>query len=50
MPEVVHQVLADPILVGIILFAVFLNAGALGLKWERRREAMGDTELRTKSQ
>lgn len=50
MPEVVHQVLADPILVGMILFAVFLNAGALGLKWERRREAMGDTELRTRSQ
>ncbi|WP_157764924.1 hypothetical protein [Acidovorax delafieldii] len=50
MPEVVHQVLADPILVGLILFAVFVNAGALGLEWERRREAMGDAEPRTRSQ
>lgn len=33
-----------------VLFAVFLNVGALGLKWERRREAMGDGEPRTKSQ
>ena len=46
MPEVVRQVLADPILVGMILFAIFVNAGALGLKWERRREAMGDAEAR----
>ena len=50
MPEVVHKVLADPILVGMILFAAFLNAGALGLKWERRRETMGDTERGTRSQ
>lgn len=51
MPEVVHQVLADPILVGMILFAVLLNAGALGQKWEqRRREAMSDAEPPTGSQ
>ena len=50
MPEVVRQVLADPILVGMILFAIFVNAGALGLKWERRREAMGDAEARARSQ
>ena len=50
MPEVVHQVLADPILVGMILFAIFVNAGALGLKWERGREAMDDAEPRTRSQ
>ena len=50
MPEVVRQVLADPILVGMILCAIFVNAGALGLKWERRREAMGDAEARARSQ
>lgn len=50
MLEVVNQFLADPILVGVILFAVFVNAGALGLKWERRREAMGDAEARARSQ
>ncbi len=50
MPEVVRQVLADPILVGMILFAILVNAGALGLKWERRREAMGDAEARARSQ
>lgn len=50
MLEVVNQFLADPILVGVILFAVFVNAGALGLKWERGREAMDDAEPRTRSQ
>jgi hypothetical protein len=50
MLEVVNQFLADPILVGVILFAVFVNAGALGLKWERTREAMGDPEARARSQ
>ena len=50
MPEVVRQVIADPIVVGMILFAIFVNAGALGLKWERRREAMGDAEARARSQ
>ena len=50
MLEVVNQFLADPILVGVILFAVFVNAGALGLKCERRREAMGDAEARARSQ
>ena len=49
MLEVVNQFLADPILVGMILFAIFVNAGALGLKWERRREAMGDAEARARS-
>ncbi len=39
MLEVVHKVLADLILLGMILFAMFFNAGALGMKWERRREA-----------
>ena len=50
MPEVVRQVLADPILVGMFLFAILVNADALGLKWERRREAMGDAEARARSQ
>lgn len=50
MPEIVHQVLADPILVGMIIFAIFVNVGALGLKWERRRETIGDTEPRTRIQ
>lgn len=49
MLEVVHKVLADLILLGMILFAMFFNAGALGMKWERRREAMGDAEARARS-
>ena len=44
MPEIARQVLADPVLVGMIALAVFLNVGALGLKWDHRREKMASAE------
>lgn len=40
MPDIVRQVLADHVLVGAIAFAVFINLGALGLKWERKRRSV----------
>jgi hypothetical protein len=38
MPDIVHQILSDRILLGTIVLAVFVNLGALGLRWERSRQ------------
>lgn len=35
--SITRQVLADPVLLGLILTAIAINLGALGLKLERRR-------------
>ena len=37
MLQLLHEVFADPILMGMLIVAVLINAGALGMKSERRR-------------
>ena len=39
MFQVIHEVFADPILMGLLIVAVLINAGAWGMKIERQRAA-----------
>ena len=39
MYQALHEVFADPILLGMLIVAVLINAGAWGMKIERQRAA-----------
>jgi hypothetical protein len=43
MSDIFHQVLSEPILLGTIVLAVFVNLAALGFKWERERKMVFHT-------
>jgi len=38
MPDILHQILSDRILLGTIVVAVLVNLVAIGLRWERARQ------------
>lgn len=46
MRDIIHQVSADPLLVGALVLAVVINLGVLGLKWERKRKCSEALEAR----